>query len=327
MTSDIRIKMKDGRLAKVKPISVKWKCDAGSYCDTCTIQLPLHPYMVSKNTGTDVLSGERVCLFAVGGSVSVSLGYDGNNAQRFAGFLSAVNYDENIELKAEGYYYQLKGKRIDKSWKKVTLKQLLQYVTTGTDIKLSSDIPNIDLGPVSIKNAGVDKIFDWLKSEFKCEINFCLNTLYAGALTYGQTGETKKLRMGWNVREGKLTVQPAKEQVQINLVMKDSKGKTERVKSTQKKYKSVKDEHIHSGLPAAYLKSVCQRMQDEVNNEGRLGGDITAFLIPSFRPGMVAQVDDTRYPDRGGHFFIKTVEGSFDKTGGKQKLNLRYYGE
>ena len=102
MTSDIRIEMKDGRTAQVKPAAVRWKSDAKQLFETCVIELPLYPYLKSNTEATNIYSGEKECAFAVGGKVNVKVGYDGDNNEVFDGFVAAINYGERLELICEG---------------------------------------------------------------------------------------------------------------------------------------------------------------------------------------------------------------------------------
>ena len=49
--------------------------------------------------------------------------------------------------------------------------------------------------------------------------------------------------------------------------------------------------------------------------------------MPFFGKGDVCQIIDKRFPDREGKYFVESIEGSFDDRGGRQKLNLIYYGK
>ena len=111
LTSDIQIRLSDGRTVRVKPEKVTWKKGVRQACDECSVTLPLHPYVRSMREGTDVMTGEGECMFNVGDKVSVKLGYDGRNTERFSGFVGAVNYDDKLQLKCEGYYHLLKEKQ------------------------------------------------------------------------------------------------------------------------------------------------------------------------------------------------------------------------
>ena len=160
LTSYIIITLQDGRRLRVRPYSVKWKRSVKDLCDTCEITLPLHPYLYT----TESNASSRECLIKNGDKVSVSLGYNGNNSTRFEGYVATINYNDRLVLQCEGYYYLIKRKSISDSWKKVTLRDFVQYIVKNTDITLSKSIPDEQLGTVSLQNASMDKVFEMLKN-------------------------------------------------------------------------------------------------------------------------------------------------------------------
>ena len=326
MTSDIRIEMKDGRTAQVKPAAVRWKSDAKQLFETCVIELPLYPYLKSNTEATDIYSGEKECAFAVGGRVNVKVGYDGDNNEVFDGFVAAINYGERLELTCEGWAYLFKGTIFTKSYRTVELKKLLADLTEGTGIELSAAIPGLKIKNATFNNIkGID-VLEWLKKELLCSVVFRGRNLYAGASLFGEQMPHQKLRLGWNVvKDDNFKKQPTKADIQINIVAKDSKGKSCCAVKPDKRFKSIKTVRVKPGLDAGYLKKVVARLQHEANTEGRQEGKLTCFLVPYFIVGMVAEVSDSRYPERNGSYFVQAVEGSFTTSGGRQVLTLKSY--
>jgi len=328
MTSDIRIKMRDGRTAQVKPASVKWKSDVNQLVESCTITLPLYPYLKSTIEATEIFSGERECVFEVGGEVSVKLGYDTENETVFTGFVAAVNYGERLELLCEGYAFLLKDKTFTKSYKSVQLRQLLQDLTKDTPIVLSKSIPDLKITNATFKATKAMDVLEWLKKELLCAVVFRGDSLFAGASPFGEKLGSAKLRLGWNVvKDDNFKKQPPKTDIQINIVTKSPAGTVKRVKSDQRKFKSVKEVKVKPGLDAKYLKEVVDRLQREANTEGRQEGKLTCFLVPHFTTGMVAKITDNRFPERNGNYLVQVIDGSFDTGGGRQNLTLKNYGD
>jgi len=326
MTSEILIETKDGHTAKVKPIDVKWKVDAGSYCDSCTITLPLYPYLKTEVEGTDIISGESRCIFAVDGKVTVKLGYDGNNVERFVGFISSIDYDSTLTIKCEGYYHLLKNKTFTSSWAAISLISLLRYITKETDITLSPDIINIPLGPLTFSNVKTSQIFDKMKSDYALCVFFRGRELYVGPYAYGKRGDTVKLRIGWNVKSSGLKVQDPKDDIEVNLVVKSADGNIQNTSSSTKKAEGVENVKISEGMPTEFKKAVIDRVLSDKNTGGRLGGSVTCFLQPVFHIGDVADIEDVRYPEKRGRFFVTAISGGFGKNGGTQQLTLKNYG-
>lgn len=325
MTSDITI----GKYTAIKPASVKWKTSVSSFVDTCVISLPLRTYTKALSSGTDDVTNKESGLksvFSEGDAVDVLLGYDGVNTRRFKGFVDRINYAMPLELQCEGYSYQLKRKMFNKSYKSTTVKGILTDLIEGTDILLSTYNPDITLKNVVFKNVPGLKVLEWFQKECSLCVFFDYDTLYVGASRYGIPKATQKLRLGWNTVEDKdLKKTIASVITQINVVEKTNKGETKKTKSAQSKYDNIEQVKVRGGMSESLKKEIADELQRYKNFSG-YQGNVRCFLTPEFEPGMVAEITDKRFTDREGSYFIEEVDGSFDSSGGRQTITLRYYG-
>jgi hypothetical protein len=272
------------------------------------------------------LSDDKRTVFKEGDKVEVLLGYDGNNTRRFKGFIKRINYAKPLVLECEGYNYQLKDKIFNKSYKSITVRQILTDLIVSTDIQLSDAIPHIPLKNVVFKNCPGLKVLEWFQKECLLSVYFDFNSLYVGASKYGIKKPRQKLRLGWNtVDDNELKKDTVESNVIIHVVEKSSTGTVKRTKSDQKKYSTTKDVKARSGMPDAVLKEIANNLQKTENFSG-YKGEINCFLEPHFDNGYVAEIIDKRFPDRNGSYFVESVDGSFDSGGGRQKITLRYYG-
>ena len=322
MTSDIKV----GGYS-VKPTSVRWKCSVSNFTDTCTITLPLSLYVKTEGITTGNDENVKDIIFNEGMAVEISLGYDGQNTRRFAGFVNRINYTTPLSIECEGYSWQLRKIRITKSYKTTTAKDILLDLISGTDIKLSKAIPDLPLKNVWFKDCPGVKVLEWFQKECLCAVYFDFDTLYVGASKFGTDKGMEKLRLGWNtVQDNELKKSLSDSNIQINIVDKDSAGTVKRIKSAERKYSGIKEVKVRAGLPSDFLKKVAEDIQTSENYNG-YQGCITCFLIPNFEKSMVAEISDMRFPDRNGKYFVETVEGSYDSSGGRQKLTLKNYGK
>ncbi len=322
MSSDITI---DG--TSVKPTSVEWKCSVSDFTDTCSITLPLSLYTKTSGTTTETQETIRDVVFKEGMKVEVSLGYDGANTRRFAGFVSRIDRTAPLRLECEGYSWQLRKVRLTKSYESTNAKQILQDLISDTDIKLHESIPNIELKNVWFRDASGIQVLEWFQKECLCAVFFDFDTLYVGANKFGIDKKAEKLKLGWNtVQDNELQKSTSEKNVQINIVEKDTAGEVKRTKSEEKKYSSTKDVQARAGLPADFLREVAAQMQTDENYQG-YQGRVTCFLVPSFEKSMVADITDERFTDRAGKYFVETVEGSYSSSGGRQTLTIKNYGK
>lgn len=322
LTSDITI----GYYKKVKPSKVTWKTDINSFTDTCTIELPRISYLKTVKTTTEDKqepNERKEYVFKENDKISISLGYDGVNSKRFEGFIKRVNMGMPVKVECEGYSYLLYDIIFNKSYQSVTVKQLLTDVCAGTEIVLSSEIPNIPLTNVRFKNATGIQVLEWLQKECHLAVYFNFNELYVGT-QFGKKGKTVKLLLGWNtIKEDDFKQRLVDKNVRVVIKEKDGKGEVKKTKSDVEKYDDEKEIKIKAGIPADLLKQIANRLQTKSNYNG-YEGSITAFLEPATNKGDAAEIDGYKYPDKSGRFFVESVEGEFGPGGGRQKIQLGF---
>lgn len=322
LTSDITI----GTHEKIKPAKVSWKTDINSFTDTCTIELPRISYLKTIKTATadkQQPNERKEYLFKENDKVSVLLGYDGRNEKRFEGFIKRINMSVPVKVECEGYSYLLYDIIFNKSYANVTVKRLLNDLCSGTEIVLSSEIPNIPLKNVRFKNATGIQVLEWLQKECKLAVYFNFNELFVGTL-FGKSQATAKFQLGWNtVKEDDFKQRLVDKNVRVVIHEKDNKGEVKKTKSDAQKYSNEKTIKVKAGIPADLLKQIANRLQTKSNYNG-FEGSITAFLEPTVNKGMVADIIDKQYTDRTGRYFIESVEGEFGTGGGRQKIGLGF---
>lgn len=310
----------------VKPTKANWKTDVNSFTDTCTIELPRITYLkTTKNSTQDQQDAneKKEYLFKENDKVSVMLGYDGNVTKRFEGFIKRINMAMPVQLECEGYSYLLYDIIFSKSYATTTVKALLTDLTKGTDIILSSEMPNIPLKNVRFKNATGIQVLEWLQKECKLAVYFNFNELYAGTV-FGKTQATVDFQLGWNtVKEDDFKKRQVDKKVKIVINEKNDKGEVKKTKSNLEKYSNEKTVKIKAGIPSDLLKQIANRLQTKSNYKG-YEGSITAFLEPMANKGMVANIIDKQYTDRTGRYFIESVSGEYGTSGGRQTIQLGF---
>lgn len=351
LTSNITI----GGYDKIKPNKVSWKTDVGSFIDTCNITLPRIIHMKNENKDktldTDVKDERNnIYKFKEGDKVSVILGYNNKNEMRFEGFVRNVKMGIPVELECEGYGYQLYDIIFNKTYANVTVKQLLQDVTAGTDIKLSSEIPDVPLKNVRFKNATGIQVLEYLKKECQLAVYFNFSELYVGTL-FGKVQKRAKVKIGWNtVKDDDFQKRQVDKSLKIVVREKDQKGEVTKTKNSlkktdaekeaeriqkekerqekainrvTKKYDNEKEVKIKAGIPSQYVKEIVNRLQLKENYKG-YEGSIQLFLVPYVNKGMVLEINGGMYPEKSGHYFVESVSGEFGMSGGRQTVNLGF---
>lgn len=278
--------------------------------------------MALKKNGDEYDRIETGKKLTEGMKVEIKTGYNGLNLTRFKGFIRRINYTVPLALDCEGYSYQLR-KILDftKAYKNTTVRLILEDLTKGTDIKLSDSIPNIPIDKATFKNVTGIQVLEWFKEKCLLTVYFNFDTLYVGALAL-EPKASQTFRLGWNViKDSDLKFNDDKEFVDVRLTIESrakngikQKEYAGNVGSQEKVYRtSIKDKKTQ--------QDIATRLRLEVVNRG-YEGSITAFLMPYVVPGDTAIIDDTKYPQRVGRYFITGVQGSFDRSGGRQKIKI-----
>jgi len=316
MNSDIYI----GPYKPFKPNSMKWSKNIDNFSDSATIKVPAITSM--KKDGDTYERVQTGLQFKEGMKVEIYAGYNGDTDRQFKGFVRRVNFTIPLEIECEGYSYQLR-KKLDfsKSYIGTTVKAILQDLVKGTDIKLSDAIPIIPIDKVTFQNITGVQALEWLKEKCLLTVYFNEDVLYCG-MQQLEVKTTKKFRLGWNViKDNELKFNDKKEfaEVRIEIATRKKDGTKEKgfagKKDGQvKKFKSVlKDKSI--------LEKIASAKRIEILNRGYEGA-ITAFLKPFVLPGMAVDIDDTKYPERKGKYFVSGVDGEYGPQGGRQKIKI-----
>jgi hypothetical protein len=307
-----------------KPLSVhavSWERSIDNYSDTARITVPAVARMKRAdgnynriNTADQITPGMPVTILA---------GYDSHTPQRFKGFVAKVKYAIPLIIECEGYSWQLRNKTFTKSYGATSVKDILTDLVTGTDIKLSDDIPNIPLPAAVFKNVYGTQVLDWLKEKCLLTVYFIQDTLYAGGRSL-QPFASVKFRIGWNTAA----------EEQLSYLTQDELARVIINANSRKEDGSMV-------IPITDLKGDVKQLRTLVSDNAALAaiseqatrskkftgykGTLTAFALPYAEPGMTAVITDNRYPERSGRYFIQEVKGELGPQGGRQRIQLGYY--
>jgi len=316
MTCDVKI----DAFKPVKPNAMKWSRSVDDFSDSASVKFPALAML--KKDGDTYERVQTGLQFKEGMTVELFAGYDGDNSLRFKGFVSRINFTIPVEIECEGYSYQLR-KKLDftKGYKNTTVRNILEDLVAGTDIKLSDDIPNIPIPKATFQNCTGMNVLEWLKEKCLLTVYFNFDTLYVGLMQAETKGEVA-FRLGWNViKDNDLKFNDQKEfaevRIQVNSRKKNGKKEKQFVgkKDGQvKKFKSVLTD------PES-LQRIAEEKRKDLLNRGYEGA-ITGFLIPLVEPGVAVKIDDLKYPERNGKYFVTGVQGSFSRRGGRQKIKI-----
>lgn len=318
----ITINRKDSRKLSFQSFnSIEIEKDMFKINSSCKIKIPIScrlEYSESERSE----SVQTAKQFSRGDKVTVSLGYSGTFYQEFTGFIYRLNYKTPLEIECEGYEYLLRSPCETKTWTKTTMKEVLEYLISGTEIKLYENVPEVNFTKFIIP-ANMSKLeaLQMVKEKYGLTVFFMNETLYAG-LAYTLDLGTVKYKLGWNtIKDGDLKYRNAED---VNLKIKAIWIKPDNTKLEAEvgdPKGSQRTLFFYNVSSKAELEKLAKEEIKKYKYSG-YEGSITTFLFPFAQPGMKGMLDDPRYSERGGTYYITSVKTKADRNGGRRTVQF-----
>ncbi len=260
---------------------------------------------------------------SVGDKVEISLGYNGSNNLEFTGYVSEIKASSPLEIMCEDEMWQLKQEHIEKGWKKITLKEMLNFILPNSD---TSECPDIDLSPFTIQPMSKAKALEKLKDEFGIDVYFRDKKLFAGVPYTESNPNHIKYHFQKNVpttmHQSGLTFKK-KEDVKIKFVAVSKQDDNKEVKvELGDDDGEIHTLHVpHLNLNKEQLMKIAQIEIDKLKYTG-YRGVLKTFGMPIAKHNDVAELTDALLPDKNGKFFIDSVETNYGPSGFNRQVEL-----
>ncbi len=280
--------------------------------DSATITLPRRLSWKGKN----IILGKDPVL-KKGDSVEINLGYNDQNDKVFSGYVTAVSATIPAEIKCQDAMWLLKSSTITKTYKSVTLKQLLQDLLLN---RIPFEAPDVNLGPLRINKATPAQVLEKLRSMYLIKSFFRDGTLYSGLAYWPSLSKTHKLRFDTHIVESNLEY-VKKEDVKIKLkiivVNKQNEKKEYEFGDAEGEQRTL---HLYD-IKEDQVQHIGAEEIERLRYDG-YRGDITTFGKPFVQHGDVVDLFDPFFPDRSGSYLVKKVNPSYGMDGYRQILEL-----
>lgn len=313
LCSEIRI----GNVSFKSVHDVRIKRSIYSLAATAVVKVPVTA--VLKHTGEAPAYIETAQAVKVGDRVEIRLGYDGNLSTEFAGYVKRLNYKVPLEIECEDEYYATRRVNCVFSGKETTLKQCLNTILPDLNIAYCVDLT---LKNFVVNNKPGSWVLGFLKKEYGLAVFFDIDgNLYAGKAHEVQ-GETVKYRLRYNViKDDELKYQLAEDvRLKVKAVCYYKDG-TKIEGEIGEEGGETKTLYYYDVKDAGELKALARDELERYRFDG-YRGRIETFLAPYALPGMVAQLDDPVYRERGGNYYIESTEVTFGTGGARRKIEI-----
>lgn len=303
----------------VNQVTVDWSLDKiGS---SATIRIPASARLVYKD-GTKTESSQTAKVFNRGDLVNIKLAYDDKLNEEFEGFIYKINLTSPLEIECIGYEYKLLGSLPTKTFATTTLRGVLDYIISGTGLKMDGQVPLVNMVNYVIPAnlTGIEAL-QQLKERYGFTIFFVKSTIYSG-LDFIKYRGTEKYSLGVNTpRADELKYQLA-DDVKLKIkAIQINKDNTRLEAEIGDKDGEQRTLYFHTAASISDLKKLAESEIKKYKFSGYTG-KLTTFLEPYAAPGMVADISDIKYGERNGKYEIRAVTTTFGTVGARRSLDI-----
>lgn len=275
---------------KVSSIEIRssWK----ELTSTATLTLPRNLVLKNKKVEEYITRGDEV---------EIKIGYNGEIYNEFKGYVISVEPNEPLTIECEDEMFRLKQKSFTKSWSKVTLKELLEFVAGGYPMScLDTTLQNY-----MIEGATAVQVFDNLQQDLGIYTYFRDGVLHCG-FPYSSTFSKVKYNLQGNVKKNDLKYKTADAtKIKVRVSAKQPNGIEIKVEAGDPEGE-LRELKLGSYLPEKEMKAHADSILKLYKYDG-YKGSLTGFGWPRVNHGDQADLIDPRYPERAGSFLVDKV--------------------
>jgi len=277
-----------------------------------------------------------------GDRVEVKLGYNGKLKTEFAGYVAHIGDGTPLVIECDDQWYTFKhAPHITKSYKSVTLKELLKDLFKGyeidcVDFTFSGGYIIKDVTPFAVvkkikEEVGFCAKLDEENKKITCFWAFDFKGFNKHTYVFGTRNGTlinqlRDRRLLPNIAANGLKfVRKEDRKLQITGKAKQKKGKTITV-TVGSKDDDAEKRTMNFGSDVTSEAELKKRIETELKNKNFDGyeGTITGFGLPRTKPGDTLKIVDTGNPEREGEYLIKRVKVRFNSSGFRRENELSY---
>lgn len=296
LCSKLTIESKDGGTVVLDRISsAEISKTVETLGDKATVVVPRR-----YGNGTDELK----FYIAVGDKVTLELGYNDDLKVEFEGYIREIESGFPMRLHLDDETFLLRTNSLVKSWKSVTLKEVLQFIAPGYEI----DCHDATLGKFQIDNQNTLSVLRMLKDRYGfysairgrkliCKFKYSI-VEDKQVHVYNFSKNVKKHSLKYRRKEDQNIRIKAVSYNKDGKKVKEEVGSTEQNADTRTLSYSNKTSSELRELALAEYKRLCF--------DG-FEGSITGFGLPLTNAGDTLKIISPREPERDGKYLIESV--------------------
>ena len=285
--------------------------------DTATITLPYR--LISQGKLSNWKNGDVRQAIKVGNAVEIRLGYNYDNKLVFKGYVTSISPEIPVVIKCQDAMWQLKQTNHTKSFRAVSLAELLKFIMPS-DFKYRPT-GTINLGKFIINNTSTYDVLAYLKEKYGIVSYFKNNELVVGFPYFDKptripisfqrevassTGLVFHTAEDVKILVRAISIQPNGDKVQVEIGDKEGE---------------IHTTHLPVGLSKADCETQGKEQMKRMRFDG-FRGDITIFGSPVVEHSDVIELKDSDFPERDGNYRVDTVRIEWGGNGFRRILSL-----
>lgn len=258
--------------------------------------------VIAKRYGNE--SGELREYIATGDRARLELGYNGELVVEFEGYIREIESGFPMRLHLDDETFLMRQNSFVKSWKAVTLKEVLEYIAPGYEI----DCHEAALGKYQIDNQSTLAVVRDLKERYgfytairgkKIVCKFKYEIVQAKEIhVYDFAKNVKKSSLKYKRKEDK--------KVRVKAISYNRDGKkVAETAGSKEEYVSVKTLSF-TNKTVEELRELALAEYNRVCFDG-FEGSVTGFGVPRTNAGDTVKLISAKEPERNGKYLVESV--------------------
>lgn len=288
---------------------------AANISTTATIRIPRTARITRQ--GRFVTEVETAKEFPSGSEVVIRMGYDGELREEFRGYVKSVTSGAPVAIECEDATYLLRKKRVHKSWRHATLRDILDEIVRDTPVRYMEPLPNIVFSPFYIHHSNAASALQKLRDNLGLVIRMMPDRRLYVAFAEQSDNRRTTLRITDNVISDKLEWVDERDvtlKAKAVSILRNNKRIEVEVGDLDGDQRTL---YFYNITSAAELKEIAARELRKYKYTG-VRGDLTTFLQPVVEVGQTVLIRDPIYPERNGDYLVDKVVTSFGTGGGRR---------
>ena len=259
-------------------------------------------------------------VFNPGDPIRIALGYNGELAEEFSGYVLSVSRGIPVTIRCEDEMYKLKRKTISYSRKSVTLGQMLKDLIPEYEIQTAYG--KTELGAVRYSNMLVSAVLDDIQKKTGLYCFFRNKVLHVGNAYSDKELESVNIHLERNAVSQDLQQSGGDYEVTAIALLEGGKKMEAQAGTKGAETFRITLDSKDDKITAEVLKQTAKRIYENLKKQKYKGG-IELFGVPVVRHGMIVELKSEVTPEMDGKYLVEKVEKTFsDNATYRQKVDL-----